>query len=439
MRVLMLHNRYKVKGGEDESALAEAALLRSSGHDVELLELNNDAIPASGNLRTAVDTVWSGDAYRTVKGHLARKQFDILHVQNFFPLWSPSVYYAASNYETAVVQSVRNYRLLCPAATLFREGRHCELCVGKKIPWPGVVHGCYHASRLASGAVGAMIATHWALGTWRSAVHQYIALTRYVRDQLIAGGLRESRISVKPNFIVDPRSEASHPQQGDYFIYVGRLLKEKGLDVLLAAWSLRKPNARLKLVGGGAIPPGTSVPAGVDLAGELPIEETYRLIAGAKALILPAQWAEPFGRVVIEAFALGTPVICSAAGALPELVEDGVTGVLVEPGNAQALAAAIDRVEADGALRARLRENARRAYVTSYSEPVNYESLIAIYERAIDVAAVKRAKTHDPAIERHKTRQLWGYRSAHEDARETYGEEGAPPGALPSTLPVSGQ
>jgi glycosyltransferase involved in cell wall biosynthesis len=382
----MLHNRYKIKGGEDECALSESAMLRRAGHDVELLELDNDSIPSAGNVSTAVNAVWSRDANRLVGKRLSHNKFDVLHVQNFFPLWSPSVYYAAARQRTAVVQSIHNYRLLCPAASLFREGRHCDLCVGKKLAWPGVMHGCYHGSRLATGAVAAMLATHWALGTWERCVHQYVALTRYVRDQLIAGKFPENRISVKPNFVVDPQPRISRAGPGDYFIYVGRLAREKGLAVLFDAWTLRKEGARLKVVGGGALPAGLGAPEGVELMGEKPLDETYDLIAGAKALILPARWAEPFGRVVIEAFALGTPVISSSAGALPELIEHEVTGLLVAAESAADFAAAIDRLSVDAGLRSRLSRRARQVYLASFTDKVNYRELMAIYERAIEIS-----------------------------------------------------
>lgn len=387
MRILMLHNRYKIKGGEDESARSECAMLRNFGHEVDYLEFNNDSIPSAGDLGTAVNAAWSRNAYRIVRAHLSRKPVDILHIQNFFPRWSPSVYHAASSSGTAVVQSVRNYRLLCPAATLFRDGHHCSLCVGRKIPLPAIVHACYHASRPASVAVAAMIATHWALGTWERSVHQYIALTKYVRNQLIAGHFPEDRIAIKPNFVMAPDHTTSPARPSDYFIYVGRLSKEKGLKVLLDAWMLRSTTGRLKLVGCGPLPDGLPVPTSVEILGEKPISETYRLIAGAKALILPALWAEPFGRVVIEAFALGTPVISSSAGSLPELVDHNVTGLVVESGSASALAGAIDRLSMDAGLCATLSMRAREAYVDSYSEQANYRKLIAIYKRAVAISA----------------------------------------------------
>ena len=385
MRVLMLHNQYKSRGGEDEVVDAESAMLRTSGHDVELLELQNNASATSRKVRTALGAVWSREAHRIVTERLTRRTFDVVHVHNFFPLWSPSVYYAAADNGIAVVQSIHNYRLICPASTLFRDGHHCTVCVGKKIAWPGVVHGCYQGSRPATGAVAAMLATHWALGTWRTSVHQYIAISRYVRDRLVAGHFPENRIAVKPNFVAEPPSSSPRPRKSDYFIFVGRLIEEKGLAVLFRVWSSARNGARLKIVGDGSVPAGLAVPEGIEMLGARPLAETYGLIAGAKALLLPAEWAEPFGRVVIEAFALGTPVIASSAGALPELVEHDVTGLLVDAGDSGALAAAIGRLSSDEALCRRLSEHARRAYLESFTEQVNRDKLVAIYERAIAI------------------------------------------------------
>jgi glycosyltransferase involved in cell wall biosynthesis len=386
----MLHNRYKIKGGEDESTIAEADLLRRKGHELELVELHNDDIPLGGSLQTGLSAIWSDKSYRLVKAKLELGSVDILHVQNFFPRWSPSVYYAAAACKTTVVQAVRNYRLICPAATLFRDGQYCDACVGKIVPWPAVRHACYQESRIRTSAVAAMIATHRVLGTWTNAVHQYVALTQYVRGKLIAGRLPANRISVKPNFLLDPSINKAKDLRDAPFVYVGRFSKEKGLDILLDAWRL-PTEQKVELVGGGQIPQTWHLPSGVRVIGQQTIEETYSRIAKAKALILPSSWAEPFGRVVIESFALGTPVICSAVGALPELVEHEVTGLLVEPGNSSALRDAINRLAEDRALAEQLSRNARAKYLACYSENINYSELMSIYGRALKVSGFRAA------------------------------------------------
>jgi glycosyltransferase involved in cell wall biosynthesis len=235
-----------------------------------------------------------------------------------------------------------------------------------------------------------MLTGHRAVGTWRNAVHQYIALTDYVRDQLIAGGLPAARISVKPNFVAEPRADVVPGSLRDYFIYVGRLSLEKGLDVLFDAWKLRPAQSLLRIVGAGTIPPGLSPPDGVEFLGQLSLADTYDLIARAKAIILPVRWAEPFGRVVIEAFALGTPVICSSAGGLPELVTNNQNGVVVDVGDAAALAAAIMLLSTDESLRLRLGECARDTYLARFTPQVNYDILMGIYRSAMQASISAR-------------------------------------------------
>src|SRR5262249_18509694 len=170
MRILMLHNRYLVPGGEDVSVPAEAALLARHGHEVELLEQDNRRVEELGKTRTAMRALWSSEAMRLVTAKLRACRFDVLHVQNFFPLWSPSVYYAAARCRVPVVQTLRNYRLLCSNAVFFRKNRVCEDCLGRFAPWPGIVHACYRNSRAASSVVTAMIGLHKIAGTWLNRV-----------------------------------------------------------------------------------------------------------------------------------------------------------------------------------------------------------------------------------------------------------------------------
>ncbi len=228
MKVLMLHNRYLVPGGEDQSTAAEVALLT---HQVELLEHDNREIESLGKARTAARTLWSSDSYQRVHSKLCDGQFDVMHVQNFFPLWSPSVYYAAAKRGIPVVQTLRNYRLMCVNHSFFRDGQVCEDCLGRFMPWPGIVHACYKDSRMASGVVAGMIGLHKIMGTWRNRVDLYVALTEFAREKYITGGLPAERIVVNPNFV--------HPAPlagtggGGYALFVGRLSPEKGIPTLL--------------------------------------------------------------------------------------------------------------------------------------------------------------------------------------------------------------
>ena len=201
MRILAIHNRYQIRGGEDEVYEAEVSLLREMGHQVEVYEASNDRVAKLGKLRLAADTVWSKEAYRDVEHQLKKQRPDVVHVQNFFPLISPSVYYAAKAQGVPVVQTLHNYRLLCPNALFFRDGKVCEDCLGQIIPYPGVMHGCYRENKVASAGVATMLSVHRAMNTWTKMVDSYITLTEFARQKFIAGGIPAEKIVVKPNFV----------------------------------------------------------------------------------------------------------------------------------------------------------------------------------------------------------------------------------------------
>jgi glycosyltransferase involved in cell wall biosynthesis len=393
MRILSIHNRYQIRGGEDESRESEERLLREMGHDVQAYEENNERVQELGAMKTAMRTVWSQESYRTVKHTLRTSQFDLVHVQNFFPLISPSVYYAAKSEGVPVVQTLRNYRLLCPNGLFFRDGQVCESCVGKSVPYPGVVHGCYRESQMATGAVAAMISVHRAMDTWLKMVDVYIALTEFARQKFIASGFPADKIIVKPNFV--------HPDpgvgqgSGGYALYVGRLSVEKGLDTLLDAWAKLDTPMPLKIVGEGPLAPQVAALAQrlpqVEWLGRQPIARVHALMGEAKMLVFPSKWYETFGRVAVEAFAKGTPVIASNIGAIAELVEHGSTGLHFQPGNADDLATQVTWALQNPAQLAQMRLAARAEFEAKYTPQENYRRLMEIYAKVGKSRAIESA------------------------------------------------
>src|ERR1700724_3181862 len=252
--VLRAHNFYKQAGGEDHSFASEAAMLEAHGHKVIRYCQHNESIDRMKPAALAARTVWSRQAYREIRALIKTHRPQVAHFHNTLPLISPAAYHAAQAENVCVVQTLHNFRLLCPNALLLRGGRICEECVGRTIPWPGAVHKCYRDSRSASAAVATMLAAHHALGTWRHAVDLYIALTPFSRDKFIAGGLPPEKIVVKPHF-VDPDPGPGRGR-GRYGVFVGRLSPAKGLATLLEAWKKLAAPVPLKIVGDGPMAGG---------------------------------------------------------------------------------------------------------------------------------------------------------------------------------------
>jgi glycosyltransferase involved in cell wall biosynthesis len=385
MRILMLHNSYQQRGGEDQSFESEAAMLRSAGHEVETIHLNNDGINEHAKWSAAVECIWSRQSYRLVSEKLAASAFDVVHVQNFFPRLSPSVYYAAKGHRTPVVQSLRNHRLLCPNGLLFRDGQICESCISKTFKYPGVVKGCYRGSKAGTIAVATMTALHSCIGTWRNAVDKYIAMTESQRAKFIQAGFAAEKIAVKGNFVSpDPGIGRG---KGGFALFVGRLSAEKGIDVLLRAWERLGRRVRLKIVGSGPLAEQCAGAAasnpGIEYLGAKPAGEVYDVMGEAQALIFSSECNETFGRTVVEAFAKGTPVIGSKVGSIAELIDNGRTGLHFTPGDAGSLAQQVEWMLARPEEWERMRGEARAEYESKYTAERNYGQLMEIYREAI--------------------------------------------------------
>lgn len=378
MRILFVHNAYQHRGGEDAVVEAEIALLQSRGHAVETYFRSNDEVVGMTPLAVARNTLWSDRTVNDLPDTIRRFRPDVIHAHNTFPLISPALYWTAARTGVPVVQTLHNFRLLCLNALFLRDHAACEDCMGR-LPWRGVVRGCYRDSRAASAVLGGTLALHRAMGTYRNKVARYIALTEFSRRKFIEGGLPAERVVVKPNFVDFPVVSAE-PRSG--LLFVGRLSAEKGIDTLVRSMELM-PGIPLRVVGDGPEADKLNGIAGVTRLGSQPGEAVRQEMARARALLLPSLCYENFPRTLAEAFASATPVIASRIGALAELVRDGETGLLFEPGNARDLAARMawalahpERMEAMG-------RNARKQYEAEFSADTNYRRLLDIYQEAI--------------------------------------------------------
>ena len=386
MKIVVVHNFYQQPGGEDQVFADESALLESRGHAVVRHTVDNDALDGLSALTIAGKTLWNRDAAAEVDAVVRRERADVVHFHNTFPLLSPAVYGAARGANggpgAAVVQTLHNYRLICPNAVFFRDNQPCEDCLGKTVPWPAVTRGCYRGSRTASAGVAAMLTAHRLRGTYRNDVDAYIVLTPFARDKFVEAGFDDRQLFLKPNFV--PSTAAVGDGSGHFFLFVGRLSAGKGLPTLLAAWRKLQPNLQLRIVGDGEGADDVRAAAAADpriqWLGPQPIETVYRLMGEATALVFPSVWYEAQPKTVIEAMAVGTPVIASGRGAAAGMVRHGVTGVHFETGNATALAAAVEAV-ADGPS-SDMRTAARAEYLRQYTPDQNYARLMEIYAAA---------------------------------------------------------
>lgn len=380
LRVLIAHNAYQLRGGEDSVVEAETALLRQQGHEVDLWIRHNDDVQGMSRLSLARQTLWSSDSVRLLRAHIACFQPDVIHVHNTLPLISPSVFWAAASEGVPVVQTLHNFRLLCPQATFLREGKVCEDCLGRRVPWPAVQHRCYRDSALQTGAVAAMVMLHEGLGTWQRKVTRYIALNEFCRQKFIEGGLPAERIDVKPNFVDQLRLPSWSDRCGG--VYVGRLSVEKGVTTLIEA--MRSLPARsVEVIGSGPLEAEVKSTAGEAWLGAKPLDEVLARLSRAAFLVLPSACYEGFPRTLVEAYACGVPVIASRHGSLKELVKEGRTGLLFEPGNAAALVECIRWAQLNPQAMLEMGKAARAEYEALYTPERNAMQLEGVYRRAM--------------------------------------------------------
>jgi glycosyltransferase involved in cell wall biosynthesis len=378
IKILIAHNAYQLRGGEDSVVDAESALLQSSGHSIAKYVRHNNDIPQKSRLVLAQQTLWSPQTTSELADLIHIFRPNVIHIHNTFPLISPSLYWAAARAGVPVVQTLHNFRLACPQAMFLRRGKVCEDCLGK-IPWRGVWHGCYRDSRLQSAVLAGMLTVHRAIHTWDTKVTRYVALNNFCRDKFIAAGLPPERIVVKPNFVDFPAPEVG---ERNGFLFVGRLSTEKGIEVLARAMAALD-GAALRVAGTGPESHRLAGVAGLVRLGALTGDNIRLEMTAAAALILPSIWYENFPRTLVEAFACGLPVIASRIGALAELVQDGVTGLLFEPGDADDLADKMRWALQHPEQMAQMGRNARRQYEAEFTAERNYQQLMAIYADAI--------------------------------------------------------
>ncbi|SMD04695.1 Glycosyltransferase involved in cell wall bisynthesis [Novosphingobium sp. B1] len=373
----MVHNRYQHAGGEDTVFANEAQMLREAGHEVVEHLTSNDRIKSTfDKLLASAGVIWSYSGYRSLGHALDIAKPDVVHVHNFFPYPSASLFWASARRGIPTVWTLHNFRVMCANGLLYRDNQPCTKCVtGNALP--AVLHKCYRGSRAGSAAVAAQIAAHRFLGTWKSKVTRFVALTEFAREQFVKAGLPAERIVVKPNF-TKVNSLTFQSRMGA--LYVGRLSAEKGLETLVRAWA--KVGEKLTIVGDGPLRGHLQQLAGpnVHFLGTMNSAEVASEMSRARLLVIPSVWFENFPMTVIEGMATATPILASNIGSLATLISDGVTGLHFNPGDEDDLARVANIALADDE---RLREIGRRArehFITHLSSDKNRAILEQIYK-----------------------------------------------------------
>jgi glycosyltransferase involved in cell wall biosynthesis len=389
MKILVAHNFYQQRGGEDSVMEAEKSLLLSAGHQVVEFFRHNDEIRTytlPRKIRLASGTLWSSGTYRSLRSVLLAEKPDIAHFYNTFPLISPSAYHACRDEGVPVVQAIQNFRLFCPGGNFFRNERACEDCVEHSL-FRGIFHGCYRDSRLQTAVVAGMLALHRRMKTWSEFVDALVVCTEFARNKFVSQNIPASKVFVKPNFVFEdpgPRSAG-----GGMPLVAGRLSPEKGTRILPDVWARLRSKVPLRIVGDGPLREeiesafARSNGHRVVFEGWLPRDKAIEALKEASFLVFPSQCYEAFPVSIAEAYACGLPVIAFRLGAMAEIVRDGVTGLLAEPGNAADLAAKVEWAWNHPEELVRMGRAARAEYEAKYQPAANYEMLMDIYRSAL--------------------------------------------------------
>jgi glycosyltransferase involved in cell wall biosynthesis len=393
MKILMVHNAYQEAGGEDEVFRSEKRLLESFGHRVVTYLRSNDElqnISPFQQIAAVPRTVWSSESRRRFAQVLDASCPDLVHIHNTFLVISPSIYSVCSDRRVPVVQTLHNFRLLCPGSSFYRDGHVCEECVDHGL-LRSLRYGCFRESRAATTVVAVMLASHRKLDTWQRFVSRFITLTEFSRQKFIASGFSAQKIVVKPNFVdADPGEREG---AGECALFVGRLHKNKGVHILLDAWSRLPGEYELQIVGDGPEREALEAQARqlnlsrVTFRGRLPRQEVIVALKNARFTVMPSTWYETFGMCIAESFACGTPVICSRLGAMAEIVADHRTGLHFHPGDPQDLADKVSWAWTHPEETRQMARAAREEFESRFTPEKNYSQLMQIYEETVNTYA----------------------------------------------------
>ena len=384
--ILMVHNYYQIPGGEDTVVANEKKMLEDNGHKVVLYTRNNSEIKDMGILRKLLlpfTTIYNPRTARDIKRIIKEENIDIVHVHNTLNLISLAVYYAALKMKKPVVQTIHNFRLLCPGATFYRDGHICEDCVSKGLGC-ALKHKCYRGSFLQTLVCVVATKIHRLTGIYGKI--NYICLTEFNKEKLLQlKEIDEDRVFIKPNFVEAPQKQY---EKNESYVFVGRIEEIKGITDLLEAWKELGSDAPvLNICGTGPLLNECkkyvedNKLSSVNFLGFVPHEEVRKIIAQSRYLILPSRVYEGFPMTIVEAFSGRTPVLTSSIGNTGVLIENGKTGFKFNSGQSTSITECIKQAINETGLE----ENAEKEYRDKYTEDKNKEIIDNIYQSVISI------------------------------------------------------
>ena len=376
--IMIVHNYYQIPGGEDTVVANEKKMLEEHGHKVILYSRNNAELKEMSKLEKLVlpiTTIFNPRTYSEIKSLIKAEKIDVVHVHNTLNLVSPAVYYAARSMKVPVVQTVHNFRLLCPGATFYREGHICEECVERGLCC-AIKYKCYRGSRMQTLACVLSTWFHRMTGVYGRI--NYICLTEFNKNKLLELKLiKPERVFVKPNFTYQPDV---HNETGEFYLFIGRIEEIKGVPLILDAFE-QMPDKHLVIAGTGTKLEEYKLKEkefkNIEFKGFVPKDKLQHLLRRTKAVVVASQWYETFGMIVAESFASHVPVIVGDIGNVGSLVDNGINGVKFQYDSPDALIQAVRRFEQMN--QKELRENAFQKYKMCYEQEKNYKMLSKIY------------------------------------------------------------
>ncbi len=390
MNILQVHNKYKIIGGEWTVLEQEYELLKKS-HNIEQLIVNNsdDLKSLSNRIKLIFTTHYNRDSKKKMAGKLASGNYDLMHVHNFFPLLSPSIFEAAREAGIPSVMSLHNFRLIHPNALMYHKGKIDERSLqgsAYRCVWDGV----YRNSKLQTAVTAHMIEYHRKKKTWHRYPSAFIALSEFSKEKFVEGGLPEERIFIKPNFLSDPLEEYPglkiSEEKQNRFLYVGRLSNEKGIKDLIECWMENTIDSRLEIAGDGPLKKElekkTRRHKNIRWLGQKSKKSILKLLSESKALIFPTRCYEGQPLILLEAMSMGCPVITSRIGNPKNIIQHGENGLHFSPGNRRELFEQVLYLNRNNMIRMEMSRIARKSYLHNYTPDHNYRKLMEIYEQA---------------------------------------------------------